>query len=424
MLGQARSIPPGPNISQLSLPSTSVQRAPTTRSAIGIGTATIGVAFLFNLDVRVDQEAIDSMIEKACYVAPGADEIGSAHAFAQTSLKPFIQFRRVPGENFGIALFRAAAPAARAAKALTGVTIFGKELFCQLDKRTHQLLEQWKFLRGKEVATKISSQGYEVPSNMMEIVSNELSEQINKAKGLVVEQAAFHELRLTRFQGLSEIEILEKKEEDRIQDVLVQRAEEACQVDKANAEVRVLASQLSNYEDNLAQMQQEMFSKTKTSTKRRLEHKSKASPSLYELRQLVPTDRDSLFHYAIDWDGLFNVNRGGGKASSIMRSLVPWLVRKVKDYLGSYDRELVEYVLRKIRLRVDPLDFVTDMRQYIDDEAEEFVKGIWTILVFETVRRQHGGQFGSEIDKAMELVLAGYPPSGSISPEQMDLVTV
>lgn len=424
MLGQTRSIPVGHGNPPLSLPSTSTQRAPATRSAIGIGTATIGVAFLFNLDSRVDQEAIDSMMEKACYVAPGADDIGSAHTVAQPSLKPFIQFRRVPNENFGIALFRAAAPAARAAKALTGVTIFGKELFCQLDKRTHQLLEQWKFLRGKELATKISSQGYEVPSNMMEIVSNELSDQVNKAKGLVVEQAELHELRLTRFRGLSEIEILEKKEEDRIQDVLVQRAEEAGQVDKANAEVRVLASQLLNYETNLAEMQQELFSKSKTSTKRRLEHKSKTSLTLYELRQLVPTDRDSLFHYAIDWDALFNPNRGGGKSSSMMRSLVPWLVRKVKDYLGSYDRELVEYVLRKIRLRVDPLDFVTDMRQYIDDEAEEFVKGLWTILVFETVRRQHGGQFGTEIDKAVQLVLSGYPPSGSIAPENMDLVTV
>ena len=427
MLAQPRSIYTGTQASQLSLPSSVSTRAPAPRAAIGIGTATIGVAFLFNLDLRVDQEAIDTMIEKACYVAPGSDEIVSTHVFAQTNQRPFIQFRRVPGETFGIALFRAAAPAARAAKALTGVTLFGKELFCQLDKRTYQLVEQWKFLRGKELATKIASQGYEVPSNMMEIVSNELSDQVNKAKGLVVEQAAFHELRLTRFQGLSELEILEKKEEDRIQDVLVQRAEEAGQVDKTNAEVRVLASQLQNYEDNLAQLQQELFSKPiKSSGKRRLEHKSKASPSLFELRQLIPTDRDSLFHYAIDWDSLFNVNRGGGKSSSIMRSLVPWLVRKVKDYMGSYDREFVEYVLRKIRLRVDPLDLVTDMRQYIDDEAEEFVKGIWTILVFETVRRQHGGQFGSEIDKAVELVLAGYPPSGIIAPssDKMDLETI
>jgi hypothetical protein len=152
------------------------------RAAIGLGAATIGLVFIFNLDVRVDTEAINNMIEKACYVVPGTEEIGSSHGTHKVNENPFIQFRRVPKETFGIALFRAAAPAARAAKALTGVTVFGKELFCQMDKRTNQLLEQWKFLRGKELAAKISSQGYDVPSNMMELVSNELMEQINKAE--------------------------------------------------------------------------------------------------------------------------------------------------------------------------------------------------------------------------------------------------
>jgi hypothetical protein len=413
MLAQNRQLTAFPATPSLPLPSTIPIRQAPLRAAIGLGAATIGVVFIFNLDIRVDIEAINHMIEKACYVVPGTEEIGSSHGTHKATENPFIQFRRVPNETFGIALFRAAAPAARAAKALTGVTIFGKELFCQMDKRTSQLLEQWKFLRGKEVAAKISSQGYDVPSNMMELVSNEITEQINKAKGLVVEQAAFHELRLTRFQGLSDIQIFEKREEDRIQDVLVQRAEEAGQVDKANAEVRALTAQLRDLNGKLDELESALIEKSRSTGKRRLENRSRNFTSLFELRQLVPSDRDTLFHYPIDWEGLFNSNRGGGKSSSVMKSLIPWLVRKIKDYIGSYDKELVEYVMRRIRLRVDPLDLITDMRQYIDDESDEFVKGIWTILVFETLRKQHVPP-KIDVEKYLENLTQGLVPSAYV----------
>jgi len=410
MIGQNRPLSSYAQPPAGTLSGTAARGAPL-RTAIGLGTATIGVVFIFNLDVRLDVEAINSMIEKACYVIPGTEEMGSSHGMHQINQHPFIQFRRVPNETFGITLFRAAAPAARAAKALTGVTIFGKELFCTMDKRTSQLLEQWKFLRGKELAAKISSQGYDVPTNMMELVSNELTEQINKAKGLVVEQAAYHELRLTRFQGLTEMQVFEKREEDRIQDVLVQRAEEAGQVDKANAEVRALTAQLRDFETKLEQVKSEFHDRTKpSSNKRKLENRSRNFTSLFELRQMVPLDREALFHYPIDWDSLFNTSRGGGKASPVMRTLMPWLVRKVKDFVGSYDKELVEYLMRKIRLRADPLDLITDMRQYIDDEADEFVKEIWTILVFETIRKQHVPP-KIDMDKFLENIANGIPPS-------------
>jgi hypothetical protein len=248
---------------------------------------------------------------------------------------------------------------------------------------------------------------------MMELVSNELMEQINKAKGLVVEQAGIHELRLTRCQGLSEIQVFEKREEDRIQDVLVQRAEEAGQVDKANAEVRALIGQLRDLNAKLDELEMESKDKSRSSHKRKLENRTRIFSSLFELRQLVPSDRDTLFHYPIDWDGLFNANRGGGKSSTVMKSLIPWLVRKVKDYVGSYDKELVEYVMRKIKLRVDPLDLITDMRQYIDDESDEFVKGIWTILVFETIRRQHVPP-RIDLEKYLENIARGLIPSANV----------
>jgi hypothetical protein len=371
--------------------------------------------FIFNLDLRVDDDAVNEMIQKASYAPASAEEMSAAHVIIQSHLKPFIQFRRVPGETFGIALFRAASSAARATKALTGVQLFGKELYAQMDKRTYQLVEQWRYLRGKELGAKLAAQGYEVPSNIMELVNNELNEQVNKAKGLVVECAAAHELRITRFQGLSALQILTKQEEDRIQDVLVRKAEETSQVDKANAELRALIAQLRNQERVVEAIDREAeLREGESKTKRKYEMKTKmisGNPSVFELRQLVPSDRDSLFAQQIDWDTVFNASRGGGVKSCVIRSLTPWLTRKVKDFIGSYDRQLVEYILRRVRLRTDPLELITDLRQYIDDEADELVKQLWSILVFETVRRQHSVSASIGPSVFVRHILNDIPPS-------------
>ena len=390
MFGQRTGVP-------LSLPSTvppmGAHRLPSSKTVIGLGSTTVSVVFIFNLDLRVDDQAISEILHKASHASLSAEEISASNISGHASLSQFIQFRRVPGESFGIALFRSAAPAARATKALTGVQLFGKEIYAQMDRRTYQLLEQWRYLRGKELGAKLASQGYEIPSNIMELVNNELNEQVLKAKGLVVESAATQEMRLTRFQGLSEIQVLVKQEEDRIQDVLVRKAEETSQMDKANAELRALITQLRTQERQLEAIDREAEKReSESKTKRKFEMKTKTisgNPSLFELRQLVPSDRDTLFAHSIDWENIFSPSRGGGAKSSVIRTLTAWLVRKVKDYIGSYDRELVEYILRRIRLRTDPLELITDLRQYIDDESDELVKQLWSILVFETVRRQH-----------------------------------
>jgi len=368
-------------------------RSQPSRVAVGLGTSSISVIFIFNLDTRIDSAAIEEMINKACQTSQTVEEAQSAHGISGVSQQAFIQFRRVPGEAFGIALFRAAAGAARATRALSGVQMFGKVLYAQMDKRTQQLVEQWKFLRSKELGAKIAAQGYEVPSNIMELVNKELAEQVNKAKGLVVECAALHELRITRFQDLDEIQTLMKEEEDRIQEVLVRKAEEAGKVDKTNAELRALITQLREQERLAEAIDREAEKREKESkNKRKFEMKTKSlsgNPSVFELRQLVPSDRDALFSSPVDWEGIFNSARSGGAKSSVILSLTPWLVRKVKDFIGSYDRELVEYIIRRVRLRTDPAELIADLRQYIDEEADELVKQIWSVLVFETARRQH-----------------------------------
>lgn len=420
MFGQIRQ-----SSQSLSLPSTQIGissaglRSAAPRVAVGLGTSSISIIFIFNLDTRVDSVAINEMILKASNSNNAAGDASSSQVLTGFQQQSFIQFRRVPDEAFGIALFRSAAGAARATRALTGVQMFGKVLFAQMDKRTQQLVEQWKFLRSKELGARIAAQGYEIPSNIMELVNNELAEQVNKAKGLVVECASTHELRITRFQDLDEIQTLFKQEEDRIQDVLVRKAEEAGKVDKTNAELRALITQLREQERQAESIDREAEKReSESKNKRKFEMKTKSlsgNPSVFELRQLVPSDRDALFSSPIDWEGIFNSARSGGAKSSVIMSLTPWLVRKVKDFIGSYDRELVEYIIRRVRLRTDPTELITDLRQYVDDEADELVKQIWSILVFETARRQHSPSPPIDASYFVRFVLGGTPPSAGES---------
>jgi hypothetical protein len=409
--GRQNPVLPLPPIVPVGAPS----RPAAGRAVVGLGSTTVSLAFIFNLDLRIDDEAVNDIIRKACFAPQTTEEMSNTHVTGQTPTSPFIQFRRVPGEAFGIALFRSAAPAARAVKALTGVQLFGKEIYAQLDKRSVQLLEQWRYLRGKELGAKLASQGYDVPSNIMELVNNELNEQVSRAKGLVVEAASAQELRITRFAGLSDTQALLKREEDRVQDVLLRKAEETSQMDKTNAELRALTNQLRSLERQLESIDREAEkNETASKSKRKFEAKTKAvsgNPSLFELRQLVPSDRDALFSQHIDWENIFNPVRGGGVKSNVIRTLTAWLVRKVKDFVGSYDRQLVEYILRRVRMRTDPLELITDLRQYIDDESDELVKQLWSILVFETVRRQHSPSASLDPGVFAMQILNDSPPS-------------
>lgn len=86
----------------------------------------------------------------------------------------FIQLWRVPGETFAVAEYRSCGAAFKAQRALSGIRLFGREIYARVDRRTQDMMHHWRGVRGREVANRIAKEGYEVPSNLMDLVDDEI----------------------------------------------------------------------------------------------------------------------------------------------------------------------------------------------------------------------------------------------------------
>jgi hypothetical protein len=70
-----------------------------------------------------------------------------------------------------------------------------------------------------------------------------------------------------------------------------------------------------------------------------------------ELVDQIPTDRESLFAYSIDW----NTVRALQLAETSLR---PWIAKKMIEYLGEEEKTLVDFIIAKISNRCDPSDLL------------------------------------------------------------------
>ena len=165
----------------------------------------IGTVFIFNLDSRADADLVSELLRRASQ--PEGDSL--------------LQFRRVEGENFGLAEFKTASAALRVCRAFVGLPFAGAVLFAQMDRRTVGLAEQWKYLRGRE----IQAMQPRADSNLLELAENEIVSQITRNRPGLVEFARSAELRLAGAEvGCSALERLKRAERDRISEALVRSA--------------------------------------------------------------------------------------------------------------------------------------------------------------------------------------------------------
>jgi len=326
----------------------------------------IGSLFLFNVDVRADTDLISELIRRA----------------AQPEGDSLLQFRRVEGENFGLAEFRTASAALRAARALTGLPFAGAALHAQLDRRTQALAEQWKYLKGREL--QLTQARYADNQNFLDLADSEVNAQINRARPGLIEFARAGELRLASAElGGNALERIKRVERERISEVLVRSAEQRHNVEASMKALNDLTRQVKGAEAQLEANDRELERREKIfkPTKSRIH----GGLSLFGLRSLLPPDRETLFSEAIDWEYIT-----APRPSSLAASLRPWLSRRVRDCLGGEDRELVDYILRRsLGARVDPLELALDLKQYLDEDAEPLVEALWRIFAIETLRRRH-----------------------------------
>lgn len=109
------------------------------------------------------------------------------------------------------------------------------------------------------------------------------------------------------------------------------------------------------------------------------EERKKAVKKLVES---IPTDRDELFAYKVDWDQLDD---------NLMKNRIkPWINKKIIEYIGEEEATLHDFICSKIQQRTEPAKLLEEIKVILDDEAELFVKKMWRLIVYETESKRCG----------------------------------
>ncbi|KAJ3197060.1 hypothetical protein HK101_006244 [Irineochytrium annulatum] len=96
----------------------------------------------------------------------------------------------------------------------------------------------------------------------------------------------------------------------------------------------------------------------------------------------IPTDLDGLCGWEVRWDFLDN--------NVIKDKLEPFISNKVTEYLQAEDKDLVEFVVNKIRKRMGARHIIEELQEALDDEAEIFVMKLWRKVIYESEARWAG----------------------------------
>jgi len=96
----------------------------------------------------------------------------------------------------------------------------------------------------------------------------------------------------------------------------------------------------------------------------------------------IPTEKDALFAYQIDWDMV---------DSTLMEKRIrPWINKKIVEYIGEPEPTLVDFICTKVLSRSAPKSILEDVVMVLDEEAEVFVVKMWRLLVYEIEAKKYG----------------------------------
>ena len=97
-----------------------------------------------------------------------------------------------------------------------------------------------------------------------------------------------------------------------------------------------------------------------------------------ELVDQIPTDKNILFAYKIDWSTVQSLQLAE-------TSLRPWIVKKMVEYLGQEEKTLVDFIVAKIHNRCAPTELLKELDAVLDEDAEQFVVKLWRMLIFSII---------------------------------------
>ncbi|KAH9816751.1 hypothetical protein DFH28DRAFT_890668, partial [Melampsora americana] len=101
----------------------------------------------------------------------------------------------------------------------------------------------------------------------------------------------------------------------------------------------------------------------------------KKKKKMREIVSSIPNDKDSLWLLTVEWKWL--------SETIIKEKLEPFADKKIIEYLGMQEDELVSAIIDHIRAHKDAQGLVTELEPVLAEEAEEFTLKFWRLLIFE-----------------------------------------
>jgi RNA-binding protein 25 len=127
--------------------------------------------------------------------------------------------------------------------------------------------------------------------------------------------------------------------------------------------------------------------------------KRKVDQDAQVLIDKIPSDKNELFGYKVDWALVESVRRYFCwrwwrriiyrlllQHHIVQSKMRPWVVKKIVEYLGEEETSLVDYICKKIQERERPQEILKQLQVVLDEEAEVFVVKLWRMLIFEMMR--------------------------------------
>jgi len=101
-----------------------------------------------------------------------------------------------------------------------------------------------------------------------------------------------------------------------------------------------------------------------------------------QLAQEIPSDRKGLFEWKLQWDHI--------DEAILNEKLQPFVEKKIVEYLGVQEQELINFVLEHIRKRGTAEDLVKELEMALDEDAETLVKKVWRMVIFYSESEKRG----------------------------------
>lgn len=97
----------------------------------------------------------------------------------------------------------------------------------------------------------------------------------------------------------------------------------------------------------------------------------------------MPQTKQDLWSYPVDWEML-------SKSVIIERKIRPWLHKKSIEYMGEVEDNFINIIEIRLVKSSRPERIVRDLRELLEEEAEDFVVKLWKMLIFELLKLKNG----------------------------------